>query len=44
VPEHFDPGPWDDWPWSLLGIVPAASAAAWRDTPALMVWHFQLAG
>jgi SAM-dependent methyltransferase len=44
VPETIDPGPWDDWPWSLLGIVPAAAAAAWRDTPALLVWHFQLAG
>ncbi|GAA3957775.1 class I SAM-dependent methyltransferase [Actinoplanes auranticolor] len=43
APDTVDPGPWDDWPWSLLGIVPAASAAAWRDTPALMVWHFQLA-
>jgi SAM-dependent methyltransferase len=37
------PGPWDGWPWSLLGIVPAAAAAAWRGTPAVVVWHFQLA-
>ena len=44
MPDTIDPGPWDDWPWSLLGIVPAAAAAAWRDTPALMIWHFQLAG
>jgi SAM-dependent methyltransferase len=41
--DNLDPGPWDDWPWSLLGIVPAAAAAAWADFPALIVWHFQLA-
>jgi SAM-dependent methyltransferase len=39
----LDPGPWDDWPWSLMGLVPAASAAAW-DAPAVIVWHFQLTG
>ena len=44
-PDAMDaPGPWDTWPWSLLGLVPAASAVAWRDTPALMVWHFTLDG
>ncbi|RSM70728.1 SAM-dependent methyltransferase [Actinoplanes sp. ATCC 53533] len=36
------PGPWDDWPWSLVGIVPAATAAAWNDAPAVIVWHFEL--
>jgi SAM-dependent methyltransferase len=44
VPAPAAPGPWDEWPWSLLGIVPAAAAAAWRATPALMVWHFELTG
>jgi SAM-dependent methyltransferase len=39
----LDPGPWDDWPWSLVGLVPAASAVAW-DAPAVIVWHFQLTG
>ena len=44
-PEAADgTGPWDTWPWSLLGMVPAASAAAWRGTPSLMVWHFTLDG
>ena len=41
--EDIDPGRWDDWPWSLLDIVPAASAAAWAGTPTV-IWHFQLAG
>lgn len=31
---------WDVWPWSLLGVVPRATRAAW-DTPAIIVWHFQ---
>lgn len=31
---------WDAWPWSLLGIAPQATRAAW-DTPAIIVWHFQ---
>ena len=36
-----DPGPWDAWPWSLMGIVPAAAEAVWKGTPSLMVWLFQ---
>ncbi len=35
-------GPWDDWPWSLMGIVPGANAAASNGTPSIIVWHFQL--
>jgi SAM-dependent methyltransferase len=35
-----DPGPWADWPWSLVGLIPAATRAAWN-TPATIVWHFQ---
>jgi SAM-dependent methyltransferase len=36
-------GPWDGWPWSLHGIVPAAHRAAYDGTPAAIIWHFQLA-
>jgi SAM-dependent methyltransferase len=43
MPEDIAPRPWDSWPWSLLGIVPAAAAAAWKGTPATIIWHFQLA-
>lgn len=39
--EHIDVGRWDDWPWSLLDIVPAAVAAAWAETPTAVIWHFQ---
>jgi SAM-dependent methyltransferase len=35
-------GPWDGWPWSLHAIVPAATHAAFRGTPTVVVWHFQL--
>jgi ubiquinone/menaquinone biosynthesis C-methylase UbiE len=35
---------WDLWPWSLMEIVPAATAAAATRTPAAMLWHLQLAG
>ena len=34
-------GSWQDWPWTLLGLVPEATRAAW-DSPAVAVWHFQL--
>ncbi|MEV4641422.1 methyltransferase domain-containing protein [Actinoplanes sp. NPDC049548] len=33
---------WDVWPWSLLAITPAAFAAAWNGTPAVVLWHFHL--
>jgi SAM-dependent methyltransferase len=42
--ESIDAGPWDQWPWSMLHIIPAAVSAAWNGTPALIMWHFQLAG
>lgn len=35
-------GAWPDWPWSLLGVVPEAVRAAWN-SPAVIVWHFELA-
>jgi SAM-dependent methyltransferase len=47
TPEELAPEPtheigsWQDWPWTLLGLVPEATRAAW-DTPAVAVWHFQL--
>jgi SAM-dependent methyltransferase len=41
--EDTPPGPWDQWPWSLLGITPGATAGAWDGVPAVVVWHFQLA-
>lgn len=41
--EDIAVGPWDNWPWSLLGIVPAATSAAYDGTPATIIWHFQLA-
>jgi hypothetical protein len=36
-----DIGDWLDWPWTLLGLVPEATRAAWN-SPAVIVWHFQL--
>lgn len=36
-----DLGEWADWPWSLLGIVPEATRAAWTN-PSVIVWHFRL--
>ena len=41
-PPGVEPGPWDQWPWSLLALVPDAVRAAWS-TPSTIVWHFQLA-
>ena len=36
-------GTWDDWPWSLLEVIPDAARAAWA-TPSAIVWHFELGG
>lgn len=33
-------GPWRDWPWTLLGLVPEATRSAW-DQPAVLVLHLQ---
>ena len=42
TPEPTDEiGGWQDWPWTLLGLVPEATRAAWNN-PAVTVWHFQL--
>ena len=31
---------WNEWPWSLLELVPEAVRAAWA-VPSVVVWHFQ---
>jgi SAM-dependent methyltransferase len=41
APAEITVGPWADWPWTLLPLIPAAARAAW-DTPFTTVWHFQL--
>lgn len=40
--EGADLGDWEDWPWSLMPLLPAATAAAW-DTPSTIHWHLQRA-
>ncbi|WP_433381537.1 class I SAM-dependent methyltransferase [Actinoplanes sp. CA-142083] len=35
-------GEWDLWPWTLMEIVPEATGAAFHETPAAILWHFQL--
>jgi hypothetical protein len=39
---EINPGPWDEWPWSLHGMVQAAARAAFDGLPLLVVWHFRL--
>jgi len=39
--DRIDVGDWAEWPWNLIGLIPDAVRAAW-DTPAVVVWHFQL--
>lgn len=39
-PAPTDPGPWESWPWSLLGLLPEAADAAW-EIPLVINWHFQ---
>ena len=41
-PADITVGPWHEWPWTLLPLVPAAAQAAWA-VPAVIVWHFELA-
>jgi SAM-dependent methyltransferase len=36
----LDLGPWADWPWSLMPLVPEAMSAG--DAPMTVVWHLQL--
>jgi SAM-dependent methyltransferase len=39
----FEVGDWQEWPWSLMELVPEATRAA-GGNPAVIVLHFQLAG
>jgi SAM-dependent methyltransferase len=32
---------WQQWPWSLLDLIPEAASAAWA-VPATIIWHFEL--
>lgn len=34
-------GSWGEWPWSLMELLPEATAAA-IDAPIVVIWHFQL--
>lgn len=34
-------GAWNEWPWTLHPLVPAAAGAANVDLPATVVWHFE---
>lgn len=34
-------GRWEEWPWSLMDLVPEAAGAA-GGNPATIIWHFQL--
>ncbi|MDP9443526.1 MAG: class I SAM-dependent methyltransferase [Actinomycetota bacterium] len=34
-------GPWQEWPWSLMDLVPRAAKAC--QGPLMIIWHFQLA-
>ena len=36
----LDPGPWKEWPWSLMPLIPEAIQAG--EGPAIAVWHLQL--
>jgi ubiquinone/menaquinone biosynthesis C-methylase UbiE len=38
---ELDLGPWADWPWSLMPLVPEAMKAG--EEPMTVVWHLQLA-
>ena len=39
-PAELTVSDWDDWPWSLLELVPEAARAAWA-VPSVVIWHFQ---
>jgi hypothetical protein len=39
-PPAIEVGPADSWPWTLLGIVPEATRAAWA-IPSVIVWDFE---
>ncbi|HUR76912.1 MAG TPA: class I SAM-dependent methyltransferase [Acidimicrobiales bacterium] len=39
-PDEIAIGLWDEWPWALLDLVPAAAQAAWA-VPSIIVWDFE---
>jgi SAM-dependent methyltransferase len=39
---ELDGGSWQEWPWSLMDLVPEATRAA-GGTPSAIIWHFELA-
>ena len=41
-PQDVTIGDVNDWPWSLLDVIPEAARAAW-EIPATIIWHFQRA-
>lgn len=40
-PTDLTPGGWQEWPWSLVGLVPEATRAAWA-VPSVIIWLFEL--
>ncbi|MCM2580072.1 class I SAM-dependent methyltransferase [Streptomyces meridianus] len=34
-------GPWEDWPWCLMDLLPEAAAASNAGVPVEIIWHFQ---
>jgi SAM-dependent methyltransferase len=39
---ELEAGSWQEWPWSLMDLIPEASWAV-RGMPSTIIWHFQLA-
>lgn len=39
-PDTFELGAWEDCPWTLLPLIPAAAQAAWAIAP-LIIWDFE---
>jgi SAM-dependent methyltransferase len=39
---ELEVGSWQEWPWSLMDLVPEAARAA-GGTPSAIIWHFELA-
>ncbi|WP_425954008.1 class I SAM-dependent methyltransferase [Xylanimonas sp. McL0601] len=42
MPDEIRTEDWEIWPWTLIGIAPAAAGAAWDGVPNIVMWHFQL--
>jgi hypothetical protein len=36
-----DPGQWQQWPWTLMDLIPEATWAACQN-PSTIIWHFRL--